>query len=75
MIGPALLLESPSGYLIDGTPVFDLRDVAAAYGMAYADCRDALREFVGWTCLRKGDVGPLLAGVMHARDTRIHRGQ
>jgi hypothetical protein len=75
MIGSTRQPLLPSGYLLDGTPVFDLRDVAAAHGMTYADCRDALREFVCWMYLHKGDMGPLLAGVMHAGDARIHRVQ
>ena len=73
MIGPTFPPEHPSGYLIDGTPVFDLRDVAATYGMTYAECEAALREFIGCTALQRAERAALLAGVMRAGDARIHR--
>lgn len=65
--------EPPTGYLIDGTPVFNLHDVAATYGMTYAECEDALREFIGCTVLQRGGIELLRAGVLFAGDPRTHR--
>jgi hypothetical protein len=67
--------ESASGYLIDGTPVFDLGDVAAARGMTYAECEDALADFLFWATLQGAEMGALTAGVMTEGDHRIHRVQ
>lgn len=65
--------ESPTGYLIDGTPVFDLHDVAATHGMTYAECEDALREFIECVARQRGGMESLRAGVFVAGDPRIHR--
>jgi hypothetical protein len=68
-----LLSVPPSGYLIDGTPVFDLGDVAAARGMTYAE--DALADFLLWATLQGAEMGALTAGVMTEGDHRVHRVQ
>jgi hypothetical protein len=68
-------IKAPSGYLLDGTPVFDLRDVALAHGMSYAECEYALRDFINWTARQRPEDMSFLAGVIRADDPRFYRAQ
>jgi hypothetical protein len=75
MNSTALLSERPSGYLIDGTPMFDLRDIAATHGMTYSDCENALRRFIFHSGRPRAEIAAIRAGVMSADDHRFHRVQ
>lgn len=63
---------TPSGYLADGTAVFNLRDVAAAHGLTPTGCADAFEDFCWWILRQEGGSQVLQAGAMRGDDSRIH---